>query len=280
MPAQQEEPVVHVLWMNAGLSCDGDSVSLTAATLPSVEEIALGALPGLPKVQFHWPLIDYEVGSDFLRWFFEAEAGRLDPFVFVIEGSLANEKIKSEGYFTGFGNDPDTGQPITLMEWVDRLAPKAWAVVCAGTCATYGGIHAMKGNPTGAMGIPDYLGWKWRSKAGIPVVCVPGCPVQPDNMSETLLYLLHQAAGNAPMIPLDDCLRPQWLFGHQAGLDGRRWRMPQRRRHLHRLHHARFSGQVHAVHGRAAGQQAFHRDHRAGLRSAYPAPALDHSGQR
>jgi hydrogenase small subunit len=213
MPAQQEEPVVHVLWMNAGLSCDGDSVSLTAATLPSVEEIALGALPGLPKVQFHWPLIDYEVGSDFLRWFFEAEAGRLDPFVFVIEGSLANEKIKSEGYFTGFGNDPDTGQPITLMEWVDRLAPKAWAVVCAGTCATYGGIHAMKGNPTGARGIPDYLGWKWRSKAGIPVVCVPGCPVQPDNMSETLLYLLHQAAGNAPMIPLDDCLRPQWLFG-------------------------------------------------------------------
>ena len=119
-----DDPVVHVLWMNAGLSCDGDSVSLTAATLPSVEEIALGALPGLPKVQFHWPLIDFEVGSDFLRWFFEAEAGRLDPFVFVIEGSLANEKIKSEGYFTGFGNDPKTGQPITLMEWVDRLAPK------------------------------------------------------------------------------------------------------------------------------------------------------------
>jgi hydrogenase small subunit len=31
-------------------------------------------------------------------------------------------------------------------------------------------------------------------------------------MSETLLYLLHQAAGNAPMIPLDDKLRPRWLF--------------------------------------------------------------------
>ncbi|MCU1236909.1 MAG: nickel-dependent hydrogenase, small subunit, partial [Candidatus Solibacter sp.] len=213
MPADREDPVVHVLWLNAGLSCDGDSVSLTAATLPSVEEIALGALPGLPKVQFHWPLIDYEVGSDFLRWFFDGEAGKIDPFVLVIEGSLANEKIKPEGYWTGFGNDPATGQPITLMEWVDRLAPKAWAIVCAGTCATYGGIHAMQGNPTGAMGIPDYLGWDWRSKAGVPVVCVPGCPVQPDNMSETLLYLLHQAAGNAPMIPLDDRLRPQWLFG-------------------------------------------------------------------
>jgi hydrogenase small subunit len=30
---------VHILWLNAGLSCDGDSVSLTAATLPSVEGI-------------------------------------------------------------------------------------------------------------------------------------------------------------------------------------------------------------------------------------------------
>ena len=71
----------------------------------------------------------------------------------------------------------------------------------------------MAGNPTGAMGLPDYLGWKWKSKSGIPLVCVPGCPVQPDNFMETILYLLYQAAGKAPMIPLDDNLRPQWLFG-------------------------------------------------------------------
>ncbi len=32
-------------------------------------------------------------------------------------------------------------------------------------------------------------------------------------MSETLLYLLYQATGQAPMIPLDEALRPQWLFG-------------------------------------------------------------------
>ena len=71
----------------------------------------------------------------------------------------------------------------------------------------------MEGNPTGAMGIADYLGWDWRSKAGLPIVNVPGCPVQPDNMMETLLYLLYQVAGLAPIIPLDDQLRPTWLFG-------------------------------------------------------------------
>ena len=102
---------------------------------------------------------------------------------------------------------------MTVNDWLDRLAPKALALVAAGTCATYGGIHAMAGNPTGAMGVADYLGWTWKSKAGIPIVNIPGCPTHPDNFAETLLYLLYQAAGAAPMIPLDDALRPTWLFG-------------------------------------------------------------------
>jgi hydrogenase small subunit len=62
------------------------------------------------------------------------------------------------------------------------------------------------------MGLPDYLGWDWRSSGGLPVICVPGCPVQPDNFMETLLYLLYQVSGLAPTIPLDDQLRPRWLF--------------------------------------------------------------------
>ena len=70
----------------------------------------------------------------------------------------------------------------------------------------------MPGDPTGCMGLPDYLGWDWQSKGGIPIVCVPGCPALPDNMTETLLYLLFMAAGTAPMIPLDSELRPHWLF--------------------------------------------------------------------
>ena len=221
--------------------------------------------------------------------------GKLEPFILVVEGSIPDENNKEEGYWASFGTDPTTGQPITTCEWIDRLAPKAWAVIAAGTCATYGGIHAMEGNPTGCMGLPDYLGWQWKSKADIPIVCVPGCPVQPDNFMETLLYLLHMAAGRAPMIPLDDALRPTWLFGStvhegcdrggyyeqaqfaeeygsplcivklgcwgpvvQCNVGKRGWMggiggCPECRRNLHRLHHARLSGQVHAVHEPAAG---------------------------
>lgn len=202
-----------VLWVTAGLGCDGETISITAATQPSLEDLRFGAFPGIPPVRIHNPVLSYEVGEEFLAPFHRAAEGKLSPFILVVEGSIPNEKNKQEGYWATFGTDQITGQPILTCDWIDRLAPHAWAVVAAGTCATYGGIHAMQGNPTGAMGLPDYLGWKWKSSAGIPIVCIPGCPSQPDNMTETLFYLLNQSAGRAPMIPLDEALRPTWLFG-------------------------------------------------------------------
>src|SRR5262245_6501955 len=70
-----DQPTVHLLWINAGLSCDGDSVALTAATQPSVEGIVLGALQGLPKVDVHWPTIDYHTGGPFIEWFWKGIRG-------------------------------------------------------------------------------------------------------------------------------------------------------------------------------------------------------------
>lgn len=204
---------VHIIWITAGMSCDGDSVSITAAEQPSIEDVLLGAIPGLPKVHLHNPVLAMEVGADFMKAFYDAEKGKLDPFVLVMEGSIPNERIKKEGYWAALGTDPNTNQPITTCEWLDRLAPKAWGVIAIGTCAAYGGIHAMAGNPTGCMGLIDYLGKDFRSAGGLPVVNVPGCPVQPDNFMETVLYLLYEAAGLAPMIPLDEQFRPTWLFG-------------------------------------------------------------------
>ena len=209
---ETEAVTAHVLWMTTGLSCEGDSVAMTSATNPSLEDIVQGIIPGMPRVVVHNPVLAFEVGDEFMQAWYDAEAGKLDPFVLVVEGSIPNEKINGDGYWTSMGND-ENGQPIPLNDWLDVLAPQAWAVVAAGTCATYGGIPAMAGNPTGSMGLADYLGWNWRSKFGIPIINVPGCPVQPDNMTETLLYLLYMAAGLAPLIPLDQQLRPTWLFG-------------------------------------------------------------------
>src|SRR5947209_8612252 len=145
--ATQREPAakeVHILWTPDGLSCDGDTVSITAATQPSIEDVLLGAIPGLPKVHLHNRCLDpSQGGAEYMKPWFDAAEGRLDaPFVFVVEGSIPNERIKSEGYWAALGVDPATNEPITLCDWIDRLAPKAFAVVACGTCAAYGGIHA------------------------------------------------------------------------------------------------------------------------------------------
>ena len=199
--------------MTTGLSCDGDSVAMTSAVNPSLEDIITQSIPGMPKVIVHNPVLAYENGEEFIEWWWRAERGELDPFVLCVEGSIPNEKLSGEGYWAAIGDDPETGQPITTSEWLDRLAPKAAAVVAIGTCATYGGIPAMKNNPTGAMGVADHLGWNWKSSAGLPVVNIPGCPAQPDNMTEVLLYLALHLAGRAPVPDLDEQLRPRWLFG-------------------------------------------------------------------
>ncbi|GAC1489158.1 MAG: hydrogenase small subunit [Solirubrobacteraceae bacterium] len=209
---QTEAVTVHVLWMTSGLGCDGDSVAMTAATSPSLEDLLSQVIPGMPRMVLHNPMLAYENGAEFMQAWTDAEAGVLDPFILVLEGSVPNELINGEGHWSGFGVDPESGQPITTNEWIDRLAPRAAAVMAVGTCAAYGGVPAMKNNPTGAMGLPDYLGWGWKSRGGLPIVCVPGCPAQPDNMTEVLLFIALHLAGRAPAPELDEQLRPQWLF--------------------------------------------------------------------
>src|SRR6185312_6921248 len=161
-----ERMLVHVLWLTSGLSCDGETVSLTAATSPSLEELLRGAIPGQPRIALYNPLLAYDVGDE------------LDPFVLVVEGSVANEEINGDGHWSGFGVDAD-GQPITASTWIDRLAPRAAVVMALGTCAAYGGVPAMRNNPTGAMGLRDHLGHHFVSRHGNPLINLPGCPVQP-----------------------------------------------------------------------------------------------------
>jgi hydrogenase small subunit len=62
------------------------------------------------------------------------------------------------------------------------------------------------------MGLWDHLGHNWKSKGGIPIVNIPGCPAQPDNITETLMYLCFALVGRAPVPELDDVGRPKWLF--------------------------------------------------------------------
>ena len=98
---------VHILWTSEGMSCDGDSVSITAAAQPALEEVLLGAIPGLPTVHLHNKVLSPTQGGEaFLQPFRQAVDDTLGaPFVFVVEGSIPNENINGDGYWTSFGND-------------------------------------------------------------------------------------------------------------------------------------------------------------------------------
>ena len=59
------------------MSCDGDTISITAAEKPSIEDVLLGLIPGLPKVNLHNKLLSpTQGGEDFLAPFRAAAAGR------------------------------------------------------------------------------------------------------------------------------------------------------------------------------------------------------------
>ena len=67
---------IDILWLTAGLGCDGDTIAMTGATQPSIEDIISGAIPWIPRVNFYNPFLAIEVGDEFVRPFRDAAEGR------------------------------------------------------------------------------------------------------------------------------------------------------------------------------------------------------------
>jgi hydrogenase small subunit len=66
-----------------------------------------------------------------MNYWYKAEKENLTLLFLVLEGSVPNEEAIKDtgGYWAGMGSRGAFGQPITTNEWLDRLAPKAAAVV-------------------------------------------------------------------------------------------------------------------------------------------------------
>ncbi len=203
---------VYLFWI-VGASCDGCTVATTGATHPRLEDLLRGTIPFLPRIELVHTVVSVESGAEWIENLRMACNGELDaPYMIAWEGSIMDETVSGEyGYWMGLGEDSD-GRPITSLEWLDRMAPGAAAVIAVGTCATWGGIPASKGNPTNAMGVMDHLGKDYRSALGLPVVNIPGCAPIGDNVTETAVAVLMFLAGLAPLPEFDELGRPAWLF--------------------------------------------------------------------
>ncbi len=83
-----------------------------------------------------------------------------------------------------------------------EAAAGAKAIIAVGNCACFGGIPKAAPNPTGARGVGELI-------AGIPLVCIAGCPPIPEAFSGTLAHFLIFGA----LPELDELKRPKVFYG-------------------------------------------------------------------
>jgi hydrogenase small subunit len=208
---------IHVIWL-PGQACTGCTVSLLNATSPNLLDLLTGFIPQAAGVTLDYhATIMLPWGEEALKAVEAAENGELAPFVLVLEGAIPDESRAKEtgGYWCVIGEDEE-GKPVTFNDRLDKLAKNAAAIVCVGTCASFGGIPHGNPNPTGAKGAMDYLGRDWKSSLGIPIINVPGCPAHGEHTAETLAYAVLAVRGYLPLPALDGENRPLFLFEHTA----------------------------------------------------------------
>ena len=193
------------------------------AAAPGVETLLLGEIAGLPAIDLIHPMTAVEAGNAYLDQLEAAANGLLTPLILVVEGSIFDAVLAGAGFFSGMGED--NGRPLTITDWLDKLVGQATAVIAIGSCATWGGVPAAWGNPTGAMSLADYLGHGFRSTADLPIINIPGCAPPGENFVETLIYLLLHLSEQVPL-ELDEANRPAWLYQQQTQPQAATFSMP------------------------------------------------------
>ena len=172
-----------LFWLQAG-GCSGDSLSILNMDDPDlftqlqnwgIEVIWHPSLSTLsPKEQ------DEQLEA--------LLSGEMPLDYFCLEGNVVNGP-NDTGMFDTF-----RGQP--KRELVQALAEQAQYVIAVGTCASFGGFGSMEGDEMQGIGLQHFheefggfLGADFRSKAGLPVVNLPGCPIHPKALELTLMVI-------------------------------------------------------------------------------------------
>jgi len=175
-----------IVWLNFA-ECTGCSEAFLRSSYPNVDDILLDTI----SLEYHEVIMaaaGYQAEEN-LKKAIEDFDGQ---FVCVIEGALPKGL---DGKYLTLGPQGKTG-----IEVAKEVTKRAAAVVCIGSCSSFGNVQAAKPNPTDAASISDAL--------GIKTVNIAGCPPNPINFTGTLLHFL--MFGDLP--PLDSLGRPLWAY--------------------------------------------------------------------
>lgn len=186
--AARTAPRPPVLWLHFQ-ECTGCSESLLRSSHPTVSELILDLI----SLDYHETLM---AGSgvqaeEALHASMTANHGK---YFLVVEGAIPTAQ---GGIFCKVGGK-------TAVESLREAAAGAAAILCIGTCSSYGGIQSVSPNPTGAVGVRDLVKDK-------PIVNIPGCPPSPYNFLSTVLYYLTFQQWPE----LDNLGRPKFAYGRK-----------------------------------------------------------------
>lgn len=198
-----------IFWLT-GVCCDGCTVSVIGddSCMP-LERLLTGTAEGLPRLELIHPLLSPLSGGEFVDAIRCGTRDECNPFGLVVESSIARV-LGGGASYGSFGHE--NGEPVDIGTWVSRLAQRAEFVIAIGDCAAFGGPHAQEdSNPSGATGVELHLGVDYRSRAGLPVIHLPGCPVPPVTIP-VLVAVLKWLQGDGPPPELDDLGRPRGLY--------------------------------------------------------------------
>ena len=180
--AKKRPPVV---WLHFA-ECTGCSEAFLRTTYPWADDIILDVL----SVDYHETIMA-AAGDQAEENLHKAITENKGKYVCVIEGAIPTKNNGAYGMVGG----------RTMMEIAKEVTKDALAVICIGTCATYGGVQAAAPNPTEAKGIGDAL--------GIKPINISGCPPNPINFVATIVHYLLLGA----LPELDEIGRPKFAYG-------------------------------------------------------------------
>jgi hydrogenase small subunit len=195
--------MVNLIWLK-GAACSGNTMSFLNAEQPSVIDLVTDF--GI-RILYH-PTIALETGEQVKEVLSRAINEQVQLDILVFEGAVV-QGPEGTGWMNYFADRP-------TKEWVTDLVKVARYVVAVGDCATWGGIVAVPPNPSESTGLQfhkrekgGFLGDSFVSKAGWPVINIPGCPAHPDWMTQILVAI---ATGRIDQVMLDQYNRPTTYF--------------------------------------------------------------------
>lgn len=183
-----------VIWL-IGSGCSGCSVSFLNRVSAAAPTSAADVLMNVIVLGYH-PVLMAAAGDQAAAAAESIFAAGGGSYVLVVEGGVP----------TAFGGAAckvwrdASGNDVTMLDAVKRLAGNATAVVSVGTCASYGGVAAASPNPTLVQSV--------SAATGLATINLPGCPPHPDWIVAGLAAVL----ADAP-ITLDAGGRPDAIYG-------------------------------------------------------------------